>query len=595
MTSTETHSEALDKEINNESSITIRPSSEEKSDDSSLDTVAIQQEVIETKISKRRSRSATITGNNVKIPFKEENPIMEKKGDNELVDGLQQIEEERDKSDSEIEDDRYHARHESHRSTMSSIHSYVSSASNYDLLLARLDNNNNNSNNSSSTALVNSSAEELDEKHNEDIDWEFWSKVISDFAGVSKSEAKVLSCQIQKGIPSALRGTVWQMFAKSKNIKLEEQYMQLLKDESVYEKAIARDLPKLTALNEEHQKEALFNVMKAYSLYDKDVGYSPSLLYVTMPLLLNMPEEETFCVLVQLMNKYGLRGHFLPQPDLLSRRLYQLNGLLADYLPHLHRHFEAHDIKSNMYAYQWFNTLFAYKFPMDIVFRIYDMIFAEGIETLFRFSLALMEKNQSTLLSLEYDDLTLYLKNKLLFIYQKDCDQLVHDAFQIHISPKRLDRLAKDFQIESSKASSEAEIIESLKKQNKQLQESIRQVDHEYTELNQDHTTLAAELITAKMDIVRIHNENEVLRQQTNELKKTLDSLPAEVEARVKEEMEILFTKNSVLVERNSALEEQLKYMETMIIEIKVKYAESEREREGLHQRLSGLKHLMDK
>jgi chromosome segregation ATPase len=127
------------------------------------------------------------------------------------------------------------------------------------------------------------------------------------------------------------------------------------------------------------------------------------------------------------------------------------------------------------------------------------------------------------------------------------------------------------------------------------LQESIRQVDHEYTELNQDHTTLAAELITAKMDIVRIHNENEVLRQQTNELKKTLDSLPAEVEARVKEEMEILFTKNSVLVERNSALEEQLKYMETMIIEIKVKYAESEREREGLHQRLSGLKHLMDK
>lgn len=144
-----------------------------------------------------------------------------------------------------------------------------------------------------------------------------------------------------------------------------------------------------------------------------------------------MPEEETFCVLVQLMNKYGLRGHFLPQPDLLSRRLYQLNGLLADHLPHLHRHFEAHDIKSNMYAYQWFNTLFAYKFPMDIVFRIYDMIFAEGIETLFRFSLALMEKNQSTLLSLEYDDLTLYLKNKLLFIYQVIHIRYIHDMILI--------------------------------------------------------------------------------------------------------------------------------------------------------------------
>jgi hypothetical protein len=46
------------------------------------------------------------------------------------------------------------------------------------------------------------------------------------------------------------------------------------------------------------------------------------------------------------------------------------------------------------------------------------MIFAEGIETLFRFSLALLEKNQPILLSLEYDDLTDFLKNNLLYIYQ---------------------------------------------------------------------------------------------------------------------------------------------------------------------------------
>ncbi|KAG1469373.1 hypothetical protein G6F56_003293 [Rhizopus delemar] len=602
--------DTLDKEINNDSSITIRhPSVEEKSysdTDSSLDTIAVQQEVVQTKIATRRGRSATITGNNkpqvtLNKEIVQEEPIVEgveeDKGDaKELVDSLQQIDEESQTrgSDSEksIEDDRNHTRHESHRSTMSSIHSYVSS-SNYDLLLARLDNN-------SSTAFTNNSTEDLrksleKDPLTEDVDWEFWSKVISDFHGVSKSEAKVLSFQIQKGIPSSLRGMVWQLFAKSKNIDLEEQYMQLLKEESVYEKAITRDLPKLKSLNEEHQKEALFNIMKAYSLYDKDVGYSPSLLYITTPLLLNMPEEEAFCVLVQLMSKYGLRGHFLPQEGLLTRRLYQLNGLLGDHLPHLHRHFEVHGIKSDTYAYQWFNTLFAYKFPLETVYRIYDMIFAEGVETLFRFSLALMERNQATLLSLEYDDLTLFLKNKLLLIYQNDYDQLVHDAFQIHIATKRLDRLAKDYQIETSKATNEAEIIESLKKQNKKLQDSIRQVDQEYTELNQDHTTLASELITAKMDIVRIHNENEILRQQTNELKKTLDNLPAEVEARVKEEMEILYTKNAALVERNSALEDQLTYMENMIIEIKVKYAESESEREGLRQRLSGLKCLMEK
>jgi hypothetical protein len=131
-----------------------------------------------------------------------------------------------------------------------------------------------------------------------------------------------------------------------------------------------------------------------------------------------MPEEEAFCVLVQLMNKYGLRGHFLPQADLIAQKLYQLEGLVADHLPHIQRHFEGQGVRASVYAHQWFSTLFVYKFPLDTVFRIFDMIFAEGIETLLRFSLALLEKNQSTILSLEFEDLVNFLKNDLLDVYQ---------------------------------------------------------------------------------------------------------------------------------------------------------------------------------
>lgn len=109
---------------------------------------------------------------------------------------------------------------------------------------------------------------------------------------MSKSEAKMLSFQTQKGIPPSLRGMVWQLFSKSKSVRLEDQYMQLLKEESVYEKAIARDLPKMTSLKDEHQKEALFNIIKAYSLYDKGVGYNQNLLYITIPLLLNVSNRN---------------------------------------------------------------------------------------------------------------------------------------------------------------------------------------------------------------------------------------------------------------------------------------------------------------
>ncbi|KAI9280687.1 rab-GTPase-TBC domain-containing protein [Sporodiniella umbellata] len=348
----ESKNNELKNENDNGSPVSIQHlSTEEKSSsdiDNSLDTVAIQQEVTQTKIAKGRARSATITNSNkppmiVKKEVDKQETVLAKeedKGDTkELVDSLQQIEEASD-SDESFEDSKSH----------------------------------NHNNNNSSTSFTNHDAEEIKkplekEPITEDVDWEFWSKVISDFHGVSKSEAKVLSFQIQKGIPFSLRGMVWQLFSKSKNVDLESQYMQLLKEESVYEKAITRDLPKLKNLNEEHQKEALFNIMKAFSLYDKDVGYSPSLLYIATPLLLNMPEEEAFCVLVQLMNKYGLRGHFLPQEGLISRRLYQLSGLLGDHLPHLHRHFELHGIKSDTYANQWFNTLFAYKFPLETVYH----------------------------------------------------------------------------------------------------------------------------------------------------------------------------------------------------------------------------------
>ncbi|GAA5800416.1 hypothetical protein HPULCUR_005846 [Helicostylum pulchrum] len=259
----------------------------------------------------------------------------------------------------------------------------------------------------------------------------------------------------------------------------------------------------------------------------------------------------------------------------------------------MNKHFEAHRIRSNTYAYQWFSTLFTFKIPTDIVFRIYDIILSEGLETLLRFSLALIQKNQATILSLEFDDLVHYLKNDLLEPYKDNANQLIKDAFQIQIVSKRLDRLAKDFQVESARANNEAEAIEALKRQNKSLADSIKQLDNNYSDLDKEHTQVASELITAKMDIARIHDENEALHQQSNDLKKALETLPAEVETRVKEEMEILYTKNAALVERNSALEDQLAYMENMIIEIKVKYAESESEREGLRQRLTDLKRLM--
>ncbi|KAI9257913.1 rab-GTPase-TBC domain-containing protein [Sporodiniella umbellata] len=594
----------MNKEINNESSITIHASSfEEKcfsdAESSSLNTVASHQEksLCKVKIDSGHFWAEPTEEDRV---ASRQSMIDDNENTKDLLINLQQMDQETSCSDSEnsVDNFRSHKRHESHQSTMSSIHSFISSASNYDLLLARLDNNGSVLNTSN---FIQNSTEDLrsyinieEDKPPEDFDWEFWSKVISDFNGLSKSGAKELKAQIQKGIPPSLRGMIWQLLSKSKSTKLEEEYMQLLKEESVYEKAIMRDISKMTSLEDQHQKEALFDIAKAYSLYDKEVGYNQNILCITLPLLHNMPEEEAFCVLVQLMSRYGLRSHYLPQSNTILRKLYQLERLVGDRFPHLQKHLEINGIKVSTYSHSWFSTLFSCTFPIETIYRVYDIIFVEDVMSLFHFSLAVIERNQSILLSLEFDDLAHFLKNSLSFIYQ-DPNLIVLDALQVNIATKRLDRLARDFQVEFSKTNNEAQIIESLKKQNKQLQESVHKMDHDYNKLNEEHTRLASELISVKMDIVRIHDENEAYRQHTNDLKKTLEVLPTEIETRVKDEMESLYIKNAALRERNMALEHQLEGVTSMIIEIQEKHAESEKERKGLRQRLHNLKCLIEK
>lgn len=58
------------------------------------------------------------------------------------------------------------------------------------------------------------------------------------------------------------------------------------------------------------------------------------------------------------------------------------------------------------------------RFPLDVVFRIFDNVLATGIEAIFGFSLALLQKNEESLLALKFDDILDFLRNKLFDAYK---------------------------------------------------------------------------------------------------------------------------------------------------------------------------------
>jgi len=111
---------------------------------------------------------------------------------------------------------------------------------------------------------------------------------------VARKQPELLAEKIRQGIPDSLRRLIWQSISKSKSSDLEEIYDKLLKENTPYEKIIRRDLSRtfpdhdyFKDSNGEGQ-ESLFNVMKVYSLYDKDLGYCQGLSFIVGPLLLKV-------------------------------------------------------------------------------------------------------------------------------------------------------------------------------------------------------------------------------------------------------------------------------------------------------------------
>ncbi|KAJ3071151.1 GTPase-activating protein [Quaeritorhiza haematococci] len=435
--------------------------------------------------------------------------------------------------------------------------------------------------------LVRDSVTSAEETSGE-VDWDFWGRVMNDYESVARKHSRTLARKLQFGIPDAIRGMVWQLMCKGKSTDLENAYSNLLTRVSVHEKLIQRDLARTFPKHEYFQskagQEALFNVIKAYSLYDLEVGYCQGISFLVGALLLNMPEEEAFCCLVRLMKAYNFRDLYTPQMSGLQLRLYQFDSLLRELLPVVDRHLEAEGIVSSMYASQWFMTLFAYRFPLDIVFRIMDIVFAEGIETMFRFALALLKKNQDHLLTLDFESLLEFLKNGLFDVYvsSNSVNALIQDASAVRVTKSRLDKLALEFDELQKKNDPERLEAQQLRILTRHLQDQVKRVESAYEQLNREHITLANEFVDYKVVAERNAERCEELTIQVEGLKRVLADDRNSAERAVKDEMDALMRKNLELTRRNAEYQDQILYLEDLLTKTKLQYAEAENDRQDL-------------
>jgi hypothetical protein len=98
------------------------------------------------------------------------------------------------------------------------------------------------------------------------------------------------------------------------------------------------------------------------------------------------------------MEDYDLRSCFLPNLSGLHLRIYQFKALLQQHVPVVAEHLDNLGVEGTAYS-QWFLSFFAVTCPLPLLFRIYDVIFAEGAsETIMRVALAVIRRNEKKLL-----------------------------------------------------------------------------------------------------------------------------------------------------------------------------------------------------
>jgi hypothetical protein len=386
--------------------------------------------------------------------------------------------------------------------------------------------------------------------------------------------------------------------------RLAAERKQSAAEVSKLEKTIKRDLGARTSYSKYVMaaglQDGLFGICKAYALYDEAVGYAQGMNFIAMPLLFNMPEEEAFSLFVTLMNKYGLRDLFVADMPGLHLHLYQFERLLEDFEPALYCHLRRREVKPQLYATQWFLTLFAYRFPLQLVLRIYDLILSEGLESaILKFGICLMQKNAEALLGMkDMGTLTTYLKERLFDVYidkapsansilengffgstagiDKEvyrADVLVKDAVAIKISPETLKQYTAEWK-EQRRVEKERETeLHGLKDRVASLETKVRLLESRAEQSDMEHVQVASELIKTKVENEQIAEENETMKTKVEELQKIVNSQPEEVEARLKSEMETVMQKNIVVHNENRALEEQMAEMEKELVATKMQWA----------------------
>ncbi|XP_023975485.1 ecotropic viral integration site 5 protein homolog isoform X4 [Physeter macrocephalus] len=441
----------------------------------------------------------------------------------------------------------------------------------------------NGSRRNSGSSLVSSSSASSNLSHLEEDSWILWGRIVNEWEDVRKKKEKQVKELVRKGIPHHFRAIVWQLLCSAQSMPIKDQYSELLKMTSPCEKLIRRDIartyPEHNFFKEKDSlgQEVLFNVMKAYSLVDREVGYCQGSAFIVGLLLMQMPEEEAFCVFVKLMQDYRLRELFKPSMAELGLCMYQFECMIQEHLPGLFVHFQSQSFHTSMYASSWFLTIFLTTFPLPIATRIFDIFMSEGLEIVFRVGLALLQMNQAELMQLDMEGMLQHFQKVIPHQFDGGPDKLIQAAYQVKYNSKKMKKLEKEYTTIKTKEMEEQVEIKRLRTENRLLKQRIETLEKESASLadrliqhkcssnyNEDFVLqLEKELVQARLSEAESQCALKEMQDKVLDIEKRNNSFPDENNiARLQEELIAVKLREAEAIMGLKELRQQVKDLE---------------------------------